>query len=166
MKTPNAILVLLFSIFVFTSCASDTNDLEVYTETAAKINCPTLNCLENDVLNVVNSHRNSIGLSLLKSNNIVSLEADSHTNYMIETKKVSHDNFETRQEYLVVNANAKKVGENVAFGYDNAEDVLKAWLSSPSHKALIENPYYTHFGISIEAGHTGKNYFTQIFIKS
>ena len=165
MKTPNTVLTLLLSIIVFCSCSQESDDIEIYNEVSEKINCSTLNCLENNVLNVVNEYRVSKDLSQLKTFEIVSVEADSHTNYMIENGKISHDNFDKRQEYLVENAGAKKVGENVAFGYDSAEDVLAAWLNNPSHKALIENPHYTHFGVSVDTGKTGKNYFTQIFIK-
>ena len=97
--------------------------------------------------------------------NIVSVVADNHTNYMVETGKISHDNFDNRSQYLINNANAKSVGENVAFGYSSAEGVFSGWLKSESHKRVIENPYYTHFGISVELNAEGRNYFTQIFIK-
>ena len=66
---------------------------------------------------------------------------------------------------MVATAGAKSVGENVAYGYKTAEEVVNAWLNSPKHRALIESKNYTHFGISTEASETGSNYFTQMFIK-
>jgi uncharacterized protein YkwD len=62
------------------------------------------------------------------------------------------------------NANAKKVGENVAYGYGTAEGVVNGWLNSPAHKKIIETEEYTHFGISTEKDSSNRNYFTQIFI--
>jgi uncharacterized protein YkwD len=38
-------------------------------------------------------------------------------------------------------------------------------LNSEKHKATIENPTFTDFGISTEANELGRNYFTNIFIK-
>ena len=84
---------------------------------------------------------------------------------MIENDQVSHDNFSERVTLLSSNANAKNVGENVAYGFNSAQGVLTGWLNSESHRAIIENPHYSHFGISIEKNPSGRNYFTQIFIE-
>ncbi|MDV7187583.1 CAP domain-containing protein [Lutibacter sp. TH_r2] len=165
MKTPKLLVLFALTLLVLNSCSTETEEIEIYNQVSEKINCSSLNCFENEVLNAVNDYRVSLGLIQLKTNDLASIEAETHTEYMIDAGKVSHDNFVERQKKLVENANAIKVGENVAFGYLTANEVLEAWLSSSSHKALIENPYYTHFGISIEASNTGKNYFTQIFIK-
>ena len=84
---------------------------------------------------------------------------------MISTGTVSHDNFESRAQALITNANAKKVSENVAYGYGTAQGVVNAWLNSPDHKKAIDDPKNTHFGISTECNSEGRNYFTQIFIQ-
>ncbi|WP_298262522.1 CAP domain-containing protein [uncultured Lutibacter sp.] len=73
--------------------------------------------------------------------------------------------FNERQEQLPSLANAKIVGENIAYGYNTIRGVLASWLNSDSHRALIENASFTHFGISTAKNASGKNYFTQIFIK-
>ena len=96
---------------------------------------------------------------------IISYVAESHTVYMVETGLVNHDNFPERNQKLVESANAKSVGENVAYGFNSAKGVVDAWLKSDAHRAIIENEKYTHFGISTERNSEGRNYFTQIFIK-
>ncbi|MBL4725032.1 MAG: CAP domain-containing protein [Lutibacter sp.] len=121
--------------------------------------------IENKILTLVNEHRKTLGLTSLSTLNIISSVADSHTDYMIETGKISHDNFNQRAEILMNNTDAKSVGENVAYGYNSAEGVLKGWLNSDSHRKVIESANYTHFGISTESNSDGRNYFTQIFIK-
>ena len=84
---------------------------------------------------------------------------------MLEVGEVSHDNFGIRSKNLIENANASVVAENVAYGFNSAEGVVNAWLKSEKHKATIENPSFTDFGISTEANELGRNYFTNIFIK-
>ena len=120
--------------------------------------------IENKILTLVNEHRETLGLTSLSTLNIISSVADSHTDYMIETGEISHDNFNQRAEVLMNNAGAKSVGENVAYGYNSAEGVIKGWLNSDSHRKVIESANYTHFGISTESNSDGRNYFTQIFI--
>ncbi|WP_157961090.1 CAP domain-containing protein [Lutibacter citreus] len=121
--------------------------------------------LENEILKRVNIHRDSIGLNKLEKLDLVSAIALSHSKYMVEKGKVSHDNFSNRYENLIVNADAKFVGENVAFGFDSAKGVVYSWLKSNVHRAVIENPNFTHFGISTEKNIKERNYFTQIFIE-
>ena len=82
---------------------------------------------------------------------------------MVEGDNVSHDNFYQRKESLQVNANANKVSENVAYGFNSAQSLVNAWLDSSSHRENIEGNY-THFDISAEQNSEGRWYFTNIFI--
>jgi len=166
MKTPTLkiSLVALLS-FVLFSCSNE--DEGIYFDTTSEVLTAdaTYSAIESEVLDLVNQHRTSIGLTILKPLDIVSNTADDHTNYMIETGEISHDNFQKRSQILMEKANAKKVGENVAYGYSSAQGAVNGWLNSEGHKAVIENTKYTHFGISTEKCKiTGRNYFTQIFI--
>ncbi|MFZ3273609.1 MAG: CAP domain-containing protein, partial [Lutibacter sp.] len=88
-----------------------------------------------------------------------------HTDYMIEVGAISHDNFAERAQILMEQAGAKTVGENVAYGFSTAEGVVNGWLNSEGHRKIIENPDYTHFGISTDSNTENRNYFTNIFIK-
>jgi uncharacterized protein YkwD len=121
--------------------------------------------MESDILELVNKHREKLNLNKLTSLNVISSVADGHTDYMINTGTISHDNFANRAQLLVDNADAKTVGENVAYGYGTAHGVLNGWLNSSEHKKIIEDPDYTHFGISTKADDEGRNYFTHIFIE-
>ena len=53
---------------------------------------------------------------------------------MIDENRISHDNFYERSLALIQSPEISVVAENVAKGYTSAEAVVKAWLSSPSHK--------------------------------
>ncbi len=157
--------LLVFLSFVLFSCSKEDDGIYLNETTEIINKNVTYSKIENDILDLVNTHRNSIGIPTLTKMNIVSGVADGHTEYMIETGQISHDNFDERAQELMDNAGAKSVGENVAYGYTTAESVVKSWLKSPEHKAIIENPHFTHFGISTEANSDGRNFFTQMFIK-
>lgn len=151
-----------FAIIILNSCSSEEDNVSIYEPVIeAKI---TYTPIENNILSIVNDYRFGIGLHKLNRLNIISTVAEVHSNYMAEKGVVNHDNFPERHEILVNNADAKKVGENVAFGYNSAESVVNAWLNSDGHRKIIENPDYTHFGISTKVDQNGRCYFTHIYI--
>ncbi|MCR8667762.1 CAP domain-containing protein [Aestuariibaculum sp. M13] len=120
--------------------------------------------IEVEILELINDHRLSVGLSPLTDMSIVKSVAYTHTDYMVDNNEVSHANFFKRSEYLKANAGASKVSENVAYGYSSAESVVNAWLKSEGHRATIEGDF-TNFDISAEVNSEGKWYYTNIFIK-
>jgi len=157
--------LLVFLSFVLFSCSKEDDGIYL-NQTAEVINKNvSYSKIENNVLDLVNAHRTSLGLSTLTKMNLISGVADGHTDYMVKTGIISHDNFDERAQELMDKAGAKSVGENVAYGYTTAESVVNGWLNSPEHKAIIENPNFTNFGISTEANKDGRNFFTQLFIK-
>lgn len=156
-------LVILATILF--SCAKE-DDGVYFNENSEVANAKVAyTAFESEIVSLINAHRTSIGLNTLGTLNIVSSVADGHTNYMIEVGQVNHDNFSQRASTLMAEAGAKTVGENVAYGFSTAEGVVKGWLNSDSHRKILENADYTHFGISVETNATNKNYFTNIFIK-
>lgn len=158
-RIPSLLIIL---IILVTSCSQD--DDGIYLN---EINEPLISYteIEYSILELVNDHRENIGIGRLNVMNTVSYEAIPHTNYMLSKGEASHDNFESRFLNLRNNANAIEVSENVAYGYSTAQSVVNAWLRSPHHKEVIENAEFTDFGISTKANGDGKNYFTHIFIK-
>ena len=120
--------------------------------------------IANEILQLVNEHRTSIGLSTIaRDQQYASAYAVDHTKYMIEMSQINHDNFGDRSKALK-NRGAVSVGENVASGYDNAENLVTAWLNSPSHKSVLEGNY-THSGFGIMKNARGRYYFTQLFYR-
>jgi uncharacterized protein YkwD len=161
---PTVCLFLLSSILF--SCSPDEDGI-FFNENSEAVNIAAVSysAIETEILKLVNDHRISIGLSSLGTLNIISGVADGHTEYMIEVGKVNHDNFSQRSQTLMAQADAITVGENVAYGFNSAKGVVNGWLNSESHRTLIENPNYTHFGISTDVNLENRKYFTHIFIK-
>lgn len=57
-------------------------------------------------------------------------------------------------------------GENIAFGHDNADSVVKGWLESPGHCTNIMDPNFTQMGVAFrkDAADGGKTHFwVQVF---
>lgn len=162
------LLLMLFCSIILTSCSSSE---EIVPEPNAKTEAVSSKAestpkksIEKDILNLINDYRTSNGLSKLNELSIITSQTSSHTEYMISKNRASHDNFYQRRDYLVKNAKANRVGENVAYGYTNAKSVVKAWLKSEGHRKNIEGDF-NHFDITAKQNKNGKWYYTNIFIK-
>lgn len=46
-------------------------------------------------------------------------------------------------------------GENIAYGYDSAGDVMDGWMDSEGHRDNILHPIFTHIGIGVWLGPGG-----------
>ncbi|MEO8238409.1 MAG: CAP domain-containing protein [Flavobacterium sp.] len=159
--------ILFFAVvFIFNSCSSDSAEASTNeTTSAALVTNYTYNDTELEVLQLINKYRVSIGLNTLERVNYISYKSEEHDYYMIENNVVNHNDFVARSENIIAVLGAKTVGENIAYNYQTADAVLKAWLESPSHKQNIEGDY-THFGIAVKIdAETGKKYYTNIFAK-
>ncbi len=151
--------LLLFTCALFTlSCTTEElaepNTVEALNDTR----------LEAEIMELVNSHRSTLGLGKLNFNEVAYTYAGEHNDYMIAKGSLSHDNFNQRASRISSEANAERVGENVAKDYSSAESVFNGWLKSESHKKNIED-IYTHTAISVKRNSEGDLYFTQIFFK-
>ncbi|MFV0566665.1 MAG: CAP domain-containing protein [Flavobacteriaceae bacterium] len=163
MKTIAYLFVVAALPLMFFSCSSESID-DAVNNTELNLSAPEEKAIEKEILVLINTYRQDLGLNSLSDLEIVRSVAFSHTDYMVKTNDVSHANFHKRSEYLMENASADKVSENVAYGYTSAETVVKAWIASEGHKANIVGDY-TDFGLSAEQDVNGKWYFTNIFIK-
>ena len=134
--------------------------------TPAKETLVTYNYAETEIelATLINNYRISQGLNALVLDNYVSKISENHDIYMIGKDAISHDFFNQRFQDIVANANGKKVAENVAYKFNNAQSVLNAWINSPEHKLNLLGDF-THFGISIKTNANGVLFYTNIFTK-
>ena len=136
-------VLALLALLSFASCS--TNSIEDEAEALElKLVSQQAKVIELEILNLINDHRLSKGLSPLEDMSIVKSVAFSHTDYMVDNDEVSHHNFYTRSNYLKANAGAQQVSENVAYGYSSAESVVDAWIKSEAHKDNIEGDQYLY----------------------
>lgn len=58
---------------------------------------------------------------------------------------------------------AHPAGENIAWGFTSAAEVMQAWMASPPHRANILNCAARSFGTGVRFGADGTAYWTQVF---
>lgn len=154
------LLTSIFFLMVIVSCATG-DEQEEFSDFSLDV---THLEMGKEVLDLINNYREEIDLSRLSfdENEILEL-AISHSSYMIDENRISHDFFFDRSDQLREDG-ALAVSENVAFGYRTAEEVFQAWISSESHREAIEGDY-NRTAIGILQNDIGVFFYTQIFAK-
>lgn len=154
-KTKWVVYIFMFALIaiVVWSCSKE-EVLEIPFETS----------IENEIMELINQHRVSVGLGELKANALMNEEARIHS-YNMSTGAVpfGHDGFEDRVETIQSQLGGYIFAENVAKDYANAQIAVTAWLNSDGHKKNIEGDYNLS-GIGVVLGDDGMLYFTQLFI--
>ena len=100
--------------------------------------------LEAQALAKVNEIRIANGLSAVQYS--ASLETTSVVRANEITTKFSHTRPDG-SDWYTVNADLQ-YGENLAEGYNTADEVVNAWMASPTHKANILKPDFATCAIS------------------
>jgi uncharacterized protein YkwD len=120
--------------------------------------------VEQELLDIVNEHRTSKGVSPLEFSALAYDYANLHTDYMIAKGTISHDNFSARASKIASETNAKEIAENVAMEYPSAAAAFEGWLESPNHRSTMEADY-TFTAISVKVDGNGTYFYTQLFYK-
>lgn len=164
MKLINLSLGAFMALVLLVGCSPEVEETTIDTADLFTVTDVENNyLLVQEILEAVNEYRSSMGLSSLSEHSTSETLALSHSAYMVEQNRASHDNFFQRSDYLR-NRGAITVSENVAYGYQSAQSALQGWLESPSHKEALEGDF-THTGIAVVANENGIKYYTQLFIK-
>lgn len=150
--------VPVFFVLFFGSCTSDSiSETPVIEQENAII-------LEQELLDILNGHRSSLGANTLVFSDIAYKYANIHTDYMISKGSISHDNFSSRASNINSEVTVEMVAENVAKDYDTAIEAFQGWNTSSNHKKTMEGDF-THTAISVKKDAMGNYYFTQLFYK-
>ncbi len=160
MKMSLRYTIMVCFVLLATSCTKETYEEEpgIIPEAENAVD------VEQELLNVVNEHRVSLGYNALEHSSIAQKYANEHTDYMISKGSLSHDNFSSRASNISTEVNAEYVGENVAKDYNTAFEAFEGWLRSSSHKKTMEGEF-THTAISVKKDASGNLYFTQLFYR-
>ncbi len=157
------ILCVIFCV-VFVSCSKE--ELEQPIQEQIQLSILEENHTEfvEDLWEAVNAYRVSKGFaSLYLESSLPTALAIEHSMKMRSQGRIGHEGFSKRVQALK-EAGAESVGENVAYGYTRAEDIVLAWSNSPTHKMVLEGNY-THCGIGVVVDEGGKRYVTQLFFR-
>jgi len=120
----------------------------------------TITHYDSTIVEIINEHRKSIQLIELQLDGHLSDVSFTHTKYMCEKMKASHDGAVNRQnEY-----SGKMVLEIVGFGFSTPNGVFNAWMASELHKRAINDIGSRYIGISSTVDTAGKIYVTVLFL--
>ena len=109
--------------------------------------------------NLVNSVRAANGLPALVWDN--NLESTSAVRAQECSVSFSHTRPNGRPWYTV--NSSIMGGENLAYGYYDANSAVNAWMDSPTHRENILWPEFTRIAISLYAADDGTYYWAQEF---
>lgn len=136
------------------------------TPTEKPVLSPTSFTYEKKVVQLVNIERAKSGLGKLTLNTTLSNSARAKSQDMIDNRYFSH----TSPTYGNVGNMLKKFGisytaygENIAYGQKTPEQVVKAWMESPGHRANILSPHFSKIGVGYVTSSSGTPYWTQQF---
>lgn len=123
--------------------------------------------LAKEVLRETNQFRKSRSKKELIWHDGLSEIARKHSEAMAKgTMPFGHKDFKLREKEArkVMNGKLLAIAENVAYGSDTAEDVVKNWKNSQGHRQnMLGN--FRYIGIGTAKSEDGQIYFTQIFVE-
>ena len=128
---------------------------------------------DNQVLALVNSERAKQNLKPLTLNEKLDTAADRYSKRMADGDFFSHTD-QGNGSTMVQRVNQTgyqwtTLGENIAVGQPNPEEVVQAWMNSPGHRRNILNSQFTHMGLGYffknpDGGQIRyRHYWTQVF---
>lgn len=109
----------------------------------------------NRIIELTNKERESYNLSILKHNSTLDLAAQKKVNDMLADNYFAHTSptgVKPWQWFKEAGYNYTFAGENLAMNFVEAEDALKAWMDSPSHRDNIISPNYEDIGVAVAVG--------------
>jgi uncharacterized YkwD family protein/spore coat assembly protein SafA len=134
------------------------------------VNIPDLGgtkTIENQVIQLTNQERAKNGLKALTANWELSRVARYKAmdmrdkNYFSHTSPTYGDPFTMMKNFGIA---YRAAAENIAAGQTSPQEVVRAWMNSPGHRANILNATYTQIGVGYAQGGSQRYYWVQMFI--
>jgi hypothetical protein len=109
----------------------------------------------SDLLKDTNKKRTEAGLSELRLNQKLTEAASKKASHMFTKNYWAHispDGTEPWDFILGENYDYIYAGENLAKNFSHSDDVVDAWMNSPSHRDNLLSPNYDEVGFSVKNG--------------
>jgi uncharacterized protein YkwD len=148
-------LVLVFALLCIIAVITKPADQPTPSSTPSltqdkKINPSDIDKLQLDDL--VNSERAAAGLNKLKTDPALADSASEKCNDMVTRNYWDHKDPDGNMPWIVVQkhyGSYRAVGENLSYGTLDADETVKDWMASPTHKENILNPTYQDVGYAV-----------------
>lgn len=108
-----------------------------------------------EIVDKTNKEREKMGLSKLTFNTTLSQAAEAKAFNMFEENYWSHFSPSGKDPWGFINARGYKfsyAGENLARNFTSSDEVVTAWMNSPTHKENIVNSKYQDIGVAVLEG--------------
>jgi hypothetical protein len=106
-----------------------------------------------DVIKITNDFRTQNNLPVLKANYKLDLAASEKLNDMAVKEYFAHTSPAGVTPWFWIKGSQYQysvAGENLAIGFITADDTVRAWMNSPSHKANLLNTNYQDIGVAVK----------------
>jgi uncharacterized protein YkwD len=105
-----------------------------------------------DVVAATNAAREAAGCAAVEPDPQLHEVAQAHATELARHRSLEHVNREghTSDERIRSAGYEESSGENLAFGYPTAAEVMQVWMNSPGHRRSIEDCGYTAIGVGYE----------------
>lgn len=123
---------------------------------------------ENEVIRLTNVERSKAGLPALTGNWQLSRVARYKSQDMATKGYFSHQSPTYGSPFNMMENFGLKfsaAGENIAYGQRSPQEVVKAWMNSPGHRANILSRSYSQIGVGLYKTSSGVCYWTQMFMQ-
>lgn len=107
---------------------------------------------ENNIISQTNRQRVAYGLSGLKIDDRLSFSAALKAEDMVRKKYFAHygpDGLGPAHFFKKAHVDFKEGGENLAKGYEFTEELVQAWMDSPTHRDNILHREFKKIGIAV-----------------
>jgi len=109
----------------------------------------------NRIIELTNKERLAQGLEQLETSEILNQTAALKLHDMFDKNYFAHnspENVKPWHWFKTVGYNYTYAGENLAMNFIEAEDAIKAWMNSPSHRDNIVSDNYKEIGVAVGIG--------------
>ncbi|MBX4191651.1 MAG: CAP domain-containing protein [Candidatus Doudnabacteria bacterium] len=120
---------------------------------------------QQEILDLVNLDRAQYGLPSLTLNPTLNLAALAKAEDMLSNNYFAHTSPAGTTPWHWLKAfgyNYTYAGENLAEGYQAADELQKSWMASDTHRANILSPYYSDVGLAVVT-YNNTNLVVQMF---
>lgn len=110
------------------------------------------------IISLTNDERINQGLEQLKTNELLNQAAQQKAGDMFAFDYWAHKSPSGREPWAflkTVGYNYRVAGENLARDFYKPEEVVRAWMASPTHKENIVNPKFKEIGVAVVDGTLG-----------
>lgn len=111
--------------------------------------------LKNVLIAETNINRKQDNTSLLAENSLLDIAAQAKADDMAKKGYFSHVSPDGSEPWYWIKEagyDYSYAGENLAVNFSDSEDVMKAWMNSPGHRANILSGNFKEIGIGVSSG--------------